>query len=145
MNDPEFSVKKYLGNDKSERFDISYTKTTNISQRSTTKSMLDRNLNSFLKKTVYSDSENESDNFIEHNEYIKILEIRKNEHFGDALMFLNERCPLIAKVRTSTADLLILRKMEAFEIYSIYPNIWKRINKKSLYNMEQKYIKIQKH
>ena len=59
-------------------------------------------------------------------------------------MFLNEPCPLIAKVRTSTADLLILRKMEAFEIYSIYPNIWKRINKKSLYNMEQIYLRIEK-
>ena len=59
-------------------------------------------------------------------------------------MFLNERCPLVAKVRTKTAELLILRKMEAIEIYSIYPNIWKRINKKSLFNMEQIYHKIKK-
>ena len=34
--------------------------------------------------------------------------------------------------------------MEAIEIYSVYPNIWKRINKKSLYNMEQIYLKIKK-
>jgi hypothetical protein len=34
--------------------------------------------------------------------------------------------------------------MEAIEIYSIYPNIWKRINKKSLFNMEQIYRKIKK-
>ena len=68
---------------------------------------------------------------------IKIIEIRKNEHFGDALMFLNERSPLIVKVKTKVAELLVLRKMEAIEIYSIYPNIWKRINKKSLFNMEQ--------
>ena len=73
-----------------------------------------------------------------------IVDIRKNEHFGDALMFLNERSPLIAKVKTRTAELLILRKMEAIEIYSIYPNVWKRINKKSLYNMEQIYQKIKK-
>ena len=59
-------------------------------------------------------------------------------------MFLNERSPLIAKVRTTNAELLILRKMEAIEIYSLYPNIWKRINKKSLHNMEQIYIKIKK-
>ena len=59
-------------------------------------------------------------------------------------MFLNERCPLVAKVRTKTAELLILRKIEAIEIYSIYPNIWKRINKKSLFNMEQIYLKIKK-
>ena len=73
---------------------------------------------------------------------IKIIEIRKNEHFGDALMFLNERSPLIVKVKTKVAELLVLRKMEAIEIYSIYPNIWKRINKKSLFNMEQIKIKI---
>ena len=77
-------------------------------------------------------------------EDVKIIEIRKNEHFGDALMFLNEQCPLFAKVRTKRAELLILRKMEAIEIYSIYPNIWKRINKKSLFNMEQIYLKIKK-
>ena len=77
-------------------------------------------------------------------EDFKIIEIRKNEHFGDALMFLNEPCPLIAKVRSKTAELLILRKMEAIEIYSLYPNIWKRINKKSLFNMEQIYLKIKK-
>jgi hypothetical protein len=34
--------------------------------------------------------------------------------------------------------------MEAIEIYSIYPNIWKRINKNSLFNMEQIYLKIKK-
>ena len=73
---------------------------------------------------------------------IKIIEIRKNEHFGDALMFLNERSPLIVKVKTKVAELLVLRKMEAIEIYSIYPNIWKKINKKSLFNMEQIKMKI---
>ncbi len=59
-------------------------------------------------------------------------------------MLLNERCPLNARIRTRTAELLILKKVEAIEIYSIYPNIWKRINKKSLYDMEQIYLKIQK-
>ena len=59
-------------------------------------------------------------------------------------MFLNERCPLVLKVRTKIAELLVLRKMEAIEIYSIYPNIWKRINKKSLFNMEQIKLKIKK-
>ena len=59
-------------------------------------------------------------------------------------MFLNEPCPLVVKVRTKIAELLILRKMEAVEIYSIYPNIWKRINKKSLFNMEKIYLIIKK-
>jgi hypothetical protein len=91
-----------------------------------------------------SNENNNNEDNKDNIEDIKIIQIRKNEHFGDALMFLNERCPLIAKVRTKTAELLILRKLEAIEIYSIYPNIWKRINKKSLFNMEQIYIKIRK-
>ena len=48
---------------------------------------------------------------------IKIVEIRKNEHFGDALMFLNERSPINAKIKTKNAELLMLRKIEAIEIY----------------------------
>ena len=44
-------------------------------------------------------------------------------------MLLNERSPINAKIRTKSAELLMLRKIEAIEIYSLYPNIWKRINK----------------
>lgn len=98
--------------------------------------------NVFLLKTRKEDEIKIEENTNVHE--IKILEIRKNEHFGDALMFLNERCPLILKVRTKIAELLVLRKMEAIEIYSVYPNIWKRINKKSLFNMEQIKLKIKK-
>ena len=68
---------------------------------------------------------------------IKIIEIRRNEHFGVALMFLDEKCPLLVKTKSKTSELLVLRKMEAIEIYSIYPNIWNRINKKSLFNLAQ--------
>ena len=60
-------------------------------------------------------------------------------------MFLNERSPINAKIRTQNAELLMLRKIEAIEIYSLYPNIWKRINKISLHNMEQIYLKIRKY
>ena len=59
-------------------------------------------------------------------------------------MFLNEKCPLNGKIKSKKAELLTLRKMEAIEIYSIYPHIWKKINKKSLFNMEQIYKKIEK-
>ena len=139
----EYSVKKYIGK---YEFNKMYLKTSIINQRRNTKTLLlDTNIDSFLiNKTSDSAINSENENNIENFEDIKILEIRKNEHFGDALIFLNERCPLVVKVRTSTAELLILRKMEAIEIYTIYPNIWKRINKKSLYNMEQIYMKIKR-
>jgi hypothetical protein len=51
---------------------------------------------------------------------------------------------MIAKVKTNNAELLLLKKLEAIEIYSLYPNIWKRINKTSLNNMELIYQKIKK-
>jgi hypothetical protein len=136
LGDPESSLKKFFYNRKIGKFDISYRSSDIQSKK---KSIIDKNLNSFFR------SDNTGDMFYDENiEHIKIIEIRNNEHFGDALMFLNERCPLLAKVRTKTAEILILRKIEAIEIYSIYPNIWKRINKKSLYNMEQIYLKIKK-
>ena len=146
LDNPMNSIKKYMGKNDIGKFDISSAKTSILRQRRKTKSLLDTRIESFLINKNY-----DSDSFIQSEEEkcdniedIKIVDFRKNEHFGDALIFLNERCPFIAKVRTKTADLLILRKMEAIEIYSIYPNIWKRINKKSLYNMEQIYLKIKR-
>ena len=71
------------------------------------------------------------------NKYIKIIELRKNEHFGDALMILNEKSPVNIRVSSKKAELLFLQKTDAIEISNVYPYIWKGIVKKSLYNMEQ--------
>ncbi len=67
----------------------------------------------------------------------KILEIRKNEHFGDILMFLNLRSPLILRTKTKKAELFLLHKTDAIKISTSYPLIWKKINQKSLFNYEQ--------
>ena len=66
-----------------------------------------------------------------------IINLRKNEHYGDILMILNERSPLNVKVKSKKAELFFLQKTEATEISNKYPNIWKRIVRKSLYNMNQ--------
>ena len=137
--EPELSLKKYFGKNEIGKFDVSYMKSSLLSQK---KTLLEKKLNYFLLND--NEKKIEDSEHVENMEYIKIIEIRAREHFGDALMFLNERCPIVAKVRTRSAELLILRKIEAIEIYSIYPNIWKRINKKALYNMEQIYLKIKK-
>ena len=68
---------------------------------------------------------------------INIIYLRKYEHFGDILMILNERSPLTVKVKSKKAELFFLQKTEATEISNKYPNIWKRIVRKSLYNMNQ--------
>ena len=145
LNDPKTSLNKFLGKNGIGKFNISYIKSNIISQ---TKSFTETSLNTlndiFNKNNNYNEEIQNSENVNSILEDIKVIEIRAREHFGDALMFLNERCPLVAKIKTKTSELLILRKMEAIEIYSIYPNIWKRINKKSLHNMEQIYLKIKK-
>ena len=137
LEDPQTSLKKYFFQKTIGKFNISFAR-SNISKQK--KNLIDKNINIYLK----TDENLDYTYYEERIEDIKIIELRNNEHFGDALMFLNERCPLVAKVKTKSAELLILRKIEAIEIYSIYPNIWKRINKKSLHNMEQIYLKIKK-
>ena len=143
LEDPAYSLKKYCFENEIGKFDIRYAKSKIVNhQRKDAKINLEEHtLNSlYNNKKKKKQKIKKKDNVQE----IKIIEIRTNEHFGDALMFLNERCPLVAKVKTKSAEILILRKMEAVEIYSIYPNIWKRINKKSLFNLERIYQKIGK-
>ena len=69
--------------------------------------------------------------------YVKILGIRENEHFGDVLMFLEERSPLRLRVRSKKCELFFLKKIDALKISTAYSNIWRRINKKSVYNFKQ--------
>ena len=140
LTDVESSIKKYYYNNKIGKLNVKYLKNSSYNKH---KLSLDDPV--YLDTSIFSkDTINTERNNNTNNKNIKIVEIRNNEHFGDALMFLNERSPLNAKIRTRTAELLALRKLEAIEIYSLYPNIWKRINKKSLHNMEQIYSKIKK-
>ena len=69
--------------------------------------------------------------------YVKIIGIRENEHFGDVLMFLEQRSPLRIRVKTEKCELFFLKKIDAIKISSHYQNIWKTINKKSIFNFEQ--------
>ena len=67
---------------------------------------------------------------------LKIIDLRKNEHFGDILMILNEKSPVAVKVKSKKAELFFLQKTEATEISNRYSNIWKRIVNRSLHNMK---------
>jgi len=88
--------------------------------------------------TKVTNNTNNNDTNIKHvQQYVKIIEIRKNEHFGDILMFLNKRSPLSMKVKTKYAELFLLNKTDAVEISMSFPKIWGQIIKKSLFNMEQ--------
>ena len=86
-----------------------------------------------LEKKKEEEEEKENKNI----QIFKILEIRKNEHFGDILMFLNQRSPLNLRVKTKKAELFFLNKTDAIDISTSYPSIWQKINIKSLFNYEQ--------
>jgi GNAT superfamily N-acetyltransferase len=69
-------------------------------------------------------------------QYLKILDIRKNEHFGCVFMTLNRPCPLSLQVKSKIAELFLLKKEQAVNISKNYPNIsnyFSKIKKDNIY------------
>ena len=112
-----------------------------IQKKSTIKesnSIQNEHKNLFLENLMAGEEEEEEEEeIIEKVRYYKILELQRNEHFGDILMFLNKRSTLRVKVKSNKAELFYLNKKDALEISISYPLIWKKINKRSLFNWEQ--------
>ena len=69
-------------------------------------------------------------------QFLHILDILKNENFGELHMFLNQPSPLSLRVKSKKVDLFLLRKKDASNIRKDYPNIWKRIDDKAMHNMK---------
>ena len=68
-------------------------------------------------------------------QFLKILNISKNDNYGMIYMFLNKPSPLSLRVRSKKADIFLLRKHDAYKIAKAYPNIWKKQFKNSYHNM----------
>ena len=87
-------------------------------------------------KNKDKDNEN-SDIFREGSnyKYLKILDIRKNEHFGDFFLFDEKPAPLTLKVKSKVAKIFILKKKDAMAINDIHHNIMNRIRQKSFKNL----------
>ena len=102
------------------------------------------NMNNINRTVNNSKILNIKEKKINNKKAMRIIDLRKNEHFGDVLMILNEKSPLTVKVKSKKAELFLLQKTDATEISNQYPNIWKRIVNKSLYNMKQIKNLIQK-
>ncbi len=85
---------------------------------------------------LFDSKKNNKNPFIEVEEnilYFRILEIRRNEHFIDKLMFLNQRSPLSLKVKSKKTELFFLRRCNKY--FNYLSSILE--DKKSLFNMEQ--------
>ena len=126
---PKNSIKSHLEKTGKSCFNnISNQKLTELINHNTLTPMYQPELN---KPIIYNKNKKE----------IKIIDLRRNEHFGDILMILNEKSPVAVKVKSKKAELFFLQKTEATEISNRYSNIWKRIVKRSLHNMKQiKYL-----
>ena len=129
LNDPKNSIKSHLETTGKSCFNnISNQKLTELINHNTLTPMYQPELN---KPIIYNKNKKE----------IKIIDLRRNEHFGDILMILNEKSPVAVKVKSKKAELFFLQKTEATEISNRYSNIWKRIVNRSLHNMKQiKYL-----
>ena len=91
----------------------------------------------FMKNTFSKDYNIEKPKLKDEKKikYVKLYYIRKGEHFGEIFMFLNKPSCFTLKVKSPKAELLLLKKIDAIEISSNHPNIWKRVNKKSFRNL----------
>lgn len=64
----------------------------------------------------------------------KIMEIRKNEHFGDVLVISKTKSPVTLKVASSYVDLLIVRKQDFSHISKEFPEEFEDAILLSTYN-----------
>ena len=68
-------------------------------------------------------------------QYLKIIDIHKNEHFGYVFMTLNKPCPLSLQVKSKLAELYLLKKEHAMNLSKRYSNIWRKIYGREFHNL----------
>ena len=137
MTNPEESIKNYLDENGFIRLKKAPSLNKSSSKFNSTLSISNRqnhNLNTTFNNYFEKiDNKNEKA-LIEKRKKLRILDIRKNEHFGDVPMFLNKKSPFYIRVNSRVADLLILKKLDAINISDKYPDVWKLVIKKPLEN-----------
>ena len=87
-----------------------------------------------LGRLDFSRNENEKYNG-DNYQIIKVIDLRKNEHFGDVHLIAEKPSPFTLKAKSRIAELLLLRKHDAIVITKNFPNIWRRIQSKSYHNL----------
>ena len=80
-------------------------------------------------------SRNEKENNNDNYHIIKIIDVRKNEHYGDVHLIMEKPSPFTLKAKSRIAELLLLRKHNAIMFSKNFPNIWKKIQNKSYHNL----------
>ena len=151
LDNPLLSIENYLG----EKFeDINEKMNTKLDE-----SLVDGSINLGLKKekastvlkTVLRTKEDIAEEDIEQEmakkdfnedieignlQFLNILDILKNEHYGIVYMLLKKPAPLSLRVKSKYCQLFLLRKNDTMQISKAYPNVWKKIYYKSYHNMK---------
>ena len=152
LDNPLISIDNYLG----EKFeDINEKMDTKLDNSAINKSMnlglkiekAQTEIRTFLKTKDELNNSNieqeiakldyDGDDFeVGNHQFLNILDILKNEHYGEVYMFLQKPSPLSLRVKSKYSQLFLLRKHEAMMISKAYPNVWKKIYQKSYHNMK---------
>ena len=152
LDNPSISIDNYLG----EKFeDINDKYNTQLDN-----SLMDGSMNIGLKKekmttvlkTVLKTKDDMKEENIEQEiakkdfngedieignlQFLNILDILKNEHYGIVYMLLKKPAPLSLRVKSKYCQLFLLRKNDTMQISKAYPNVWKKIYYKSYHNMK---------
>ena len=162
LNDPYKSIEKYLEDNYTEisnhdelNNNYLYKDNSELIIPEVNYSTLKTQIDNFIfdnKNTVVNNSKIEdngisvdlgrldfsrNDIYNNYNDYqtIKIIDIRKNEHFGDVHLILEKPCPFTLKAKSRIAELFLLRKHDAIILSKNFPNIWRRMQNKSLHNL----------
>ena len=101
------------------------------------KTVIDSSINesNIIKEIGKWDFGGDGEIFESNFQFLNIINISKNESFGDVYMFLCKPSPLFLRVKSKIAALFLLRRIDASDISSRYPNIWAKFFKKSYKNM----------
>ena len=99
-------------------------------------SLIDNNgISMDLGRMNFTENDIEETKIHGDNHLIKIIDIRKNEHFGDVQMLLQKPCPFTIIAKSRIAEILLLRKNDVIILSKAFPNIWRRIYNKSYHNL----------
>ena len=152
LDTPTASIDNYLG-EKFEDINEKYnTKVDNsLIDESIDMGLKKEKVTTVLKTVLKTKEEIEEDNIeqemakkdfngedieIGNMQFLNILDILKNEHYGIVYMFLKKPSPLSLRVKSKYCQLFLLRKNDTIQISKAYPNVWKKIYYKSYHNMK---------
>ena len=152
LDEPLVSIEKYLGekfedinekmdtrldnslNEGSANMGLKLDKATTVLKTflKTKGDIEEENIEEELAKKDFNGEDIEIGNL----QFLNILDILKNEHYGIVYLFLKKPAPLTLRVKSKYSQLFLLRKNDTMQISKAYPNVWKKIYYKSYHNMK---------